>query len=63
MPHTAPVSPDANLPKSLGIPAITLGAGGEAGGAHTLYEGYRNAGGPDGICRALYTSLLVAKLT
>jgi len=36
-------STDANLPMSLGIPAITLGAGGEAGGAHTLDEWYRNA--------------------
>ncbi len=34
-----------------------------AGGGHTLYEWYRNAGGPDGICRALYTSSLVAELT
>jgi tripeptide aminopeptidase len=55
-------STDANLPMSLGIPAITLGAGGEAGGAHTLDEWYRNVGGTDGICRALYTSLLIAEL-
>ncbi len=53
-------STDANLPMSLGIPAITLGAGGEAGGAHTLKEWYRNTKGPEGICRALYTALLVA---
>ena len=56
-------STDANLPMSLGIPAITLGAGGEAGGAHTLNEWYRNKGGPDGICRALYTALLVTGLS
>ena len=55
-------STDANLPMSLGIPAITLGAGGEAGGAHTLDEWYRNVGGTDGICRALYTSVLIAEL-
>jgi acetylornithine deacetylase/succinyl-diaminopimelate desuccinylase-like protein len=53
-------STDANLPMSLGIPAITLGAGGEAGGAHTLEEWYRNTRGPEGVCRALYTVLLVA---
>jgi tripeptide aminopeptidase len=34
--HTS--STDANLPMSLGIPAITIGGGGEAGGAHTLNE-------------------------
>ncbi len=55
-------STDANLPMSLGIPAITLGAGGTAGGAHSLEEWYRNTGGPEGVCRALYTALLVAEL-
>ena len=34
--HTS--STDSNLPMSLGIPAITIGGGGEAGGAHTLKE-------------------------
>ncbi|HUA96984.1 MAG TPA: M20/M25/M40 family metallo-hydrolase [Terracidiphilus sp.] len=33
-------STDANLPLSLGIPALSLGAGGEGGGAHTLAEWY-----------------------
>ncbi|MGH9600466.1 MAG: M20/M25/M40 family metallo-hydrolase [Terracidiphilus sp.] len=33
-------STDANLPLSLGIPALSLGAGGEGGGAHTLGEWY-----------------------
>jgi len=56
-------STDANLPMSLGVPAITLGAGGEAGGAHTLEEWYRNTKGPEGICRALYTTLLMAGVT
>ena len=55
-------STDANLPMSLGIPAITLGAGGTTGGAHSLEEWYRNTGGPEGVCRALYTALLVAEL-
>jgi len=31
-------STDANLPLSLGIPALSMGAGGEGGGAHTLHE-------------------------
>ena len=53
-------STDANLPMSLGIPAITMGAGGTAGGIHTLDEWYRNERGPEGILRALYTLLLLA---
>ena len=53
-------STDANLPMSLGIPAITLGAGGAAGEVHTTNEWYRNEDGPVGIQRALYTLLLVA---
>jgi acetylornithine deacetylase/succinyl-diaminopimelate desuccinylase-like protein len=52
-------STDANVPMSVGVPAVTLGAGGEAGGAHTLDEWYRNDGGPDGVVRALLTALLV----
>jgi tripeptide aminopeptidase len=33
-------STDANLPLSLGVPALSIGAGGEGGGAHTLSEWY-----------------------
>lgn len=53
-------STDANLPMSLGIPAITLGAGGEAGDAHTPHEWYRNEKGPDGVVRALLTVLALS---
>ncbi len=59
-PELVASSTDSNLPMSMGIPAVTLGAGGEAGNAHTLDEWYRNTGGPEGICRALYTVLLMA---
>jgi acetylornithine deacetylase/succinyl-diaminopimelate desuccinylase-like protein len=52
-------STDANVPMSLGIPAVTMGAGGEGGQAHTLEEWYRNRDGPDGILRAVLTLLLV----
>jgi acetylornithine deacetylase/succinyl-diaminopimelate desuccinylase-like protein len=52
-------STDANVPMALGIPAITMGAGGEAGQAHTLQEWYRNVEGPEGILRALLTLLLL----
>lgn len=51
-------STDANLPMALGIPALTMGAGGRAGGAHTLGEWYDNHGGPEGIVRGLLTALL-----
>jgi acetylornithine deacetylase/succinyl-diaminopimelate desuccinylase-like protein len=50
-------STDANLPMSLGIPALTMGAGGMAGGIHTLDEWYSNQKGPEGILRALLTLL------
>jgi tripeptide aminopeptidase len=35
-----PSSTDSNVPISLGIPAVTLGGGGEYGGCHTLEEFY-----------------------
>lgn len=53
-------STDANVPMALGIPAITLGCGGEAGQAHTTEEWYRNVRGPDGLVRILHTVLLTA---
>lgn len=33
-------STDANIPLSLGVPSMSLGAGGDGGGAHTLEEWY-----------------------
>lgn len=59
-PETATSSTDANVPMSLGIPAVTVGGGGDAGGVHTTAEWYRNTNGPQGVLRALYTVLLVA---
>jgi len=58
LPTLLAASTDANLPMSLGIPSVTIGAGGRAGGAHTLEEWYDNTGGPAGIHRALLTVLL-----
>ncbi|HZL28911.1 MAG TPA: M20/M25/M40 family metallo-hydrolase [Acidobacteriaceae bacterium] len=37
-------STDANWPLSLGIPALAIGAGGTAGGIHTLHEWYDPTG-------------------
>ncbi|HSW28418.1 MAG TPA: M20/M25/M40 family metallo-hydrolase [Longimicrobiales bacterium] len=48
-------STDANAAMAEGIPALTMGGGGEAGFAHTTEEWYRNAGGPEGVLRALWT--------
>lgn len=59
-PFLAVSSTDANVPMALGIPAVTLGCGGEAGQAHTTEEWYRNVRGPEGIIRALHTILLTA---
>jgi len=61
-PHLGESSTDANIPMALGIPAVTLGCGGEAGKAHTTGEWYRNTHGAEGIVRALYTVVLAAGL-
>jgi tripeptide aminopeptidase len=52
-------STDANVPLSLGIPAISIGAGGSGGGAHTVAEWYSPEGRELGIRRIL---LLLAVL-
>jgi len=54
-PELVASSTDANIPMARGIPAITMGAGGEAGKAHTPEEWYRNERGPEGVFRALLT--------
>ena len=46
-------STDANIPLSLGIPAVSLGAGGEGGGAHTRGEWYSVKNRDLGLRRAL----------
>jgi acetylornithine deacetylase/succinyl-diaminopimelate desuccinylase-like protein len=48
-------STDANAAMAEGIPAITMGGGGEAGLTHTTEEWYRNVRGPEGVLRALWT--------
>jgi len=55
-------STDANIPLSLGIPAISLGAGGRSGNAHTLEEWYDPAGRELGLQRVALTVLSVAGL-
>jgi tripeptide aminopeptidase len=53
-------STDANIPLSMGIEAIAIGAGGNGGGAHSLDEWYEPAGRELGLKRALLTLLGVA---
>ena len=53
-------STDANVPLSLGIDAISIGAGGNGGGAHSLQEWYDPAGREMGLQRALLTLLGVS---
>jgi tripeptide aminopeptidase len=50
-------STDANLPLSLGIPAISLGAGGEGGGAHTQAEWFSAKDRDVGLKRVLLLTL------
>jgi tripeptide aminopeptidase len=53
-------STDANIPLSLGIDAISIGAGGSGGGAHSLQEWYDPTGREMGLKRALLTLLGIA---
>jgi len=53
-------STDANLPLSLGIPALSLGAGGDGGGAHTLAEWYSAKDREVGLKRVLLLTLAMA---
>lgn len=50
-------STDANIPLSQGIDAISIGAGGMGGGAHSLQEWYDATGRDAGLKRALLTLL------
>jgi hypothetical protein len=50
-------STDANIPISLGIPAITIGAGGLFGDSHRMSEWYEAEGREIGYKRALLIAL------
>ena len=54
-------STDSNLPISLGIPAITLGAGGTSGASHTLAEWYDPRERDKGLKRGLLVILGLVK--
>jgi acetylornithine deacetylase/succinyl-diaminopimelate desuccinylase-like protein len=58
--HTECASTDANIPLSLGIPAVSIGAGGHGGGAHTAQEWFSPEGRDLGLKRVfLILSLLL----
>lgn len=61
-PELATASTDANVPISLGIPAIAIGAGGRGGGVHTAGEWYDNTDGTLGVARALTVVVAAAEL-
>jgi tripeptide aminopeptidase len=56
-PHLDSSSTDSNVPISLGVPAVTLGAGGSSGNSHTLDEWYDPRGRDLGLKRALLVIL------
>jgi len=59
--HVDTSSTDANIPLSLGIPAISIGGGGAGGGAHTTQEWFRPEGRDLGLKRILLTLLLLMR--
>jgi len=58
----AGASTDSNQPMSLGIPAVTIGGGGEGGNWHSVNEWYKPVDGYLGPQRALMTILMLQGL-
>jgi tripeptide aminopeptidase len=54
-------STDANIPLFLGIPAVSIGAGGTGGGAHTPQEWFKPEGRDLGLKRILLTLALLLR--
>jgi tripeptide aminopeptidase len=54
-------STDANIPISLGIPSLSLGAGGDGGGAHTLGEWYSDKDRETGLRRILLLTVAMTE--
>jgi acetylornithine deacetylase/succinyl-diaminopimelate desuccinylase-like protein len=59
--HNDTSSTDANIPMSLGIPAVAIGAGGVGGGAHTTQEWFSPIGRDLGLKRIFLTLLLLMR--
>ena len=54
-------STDANIPLSMGIPALSIGAGGQGGGAHTPQEWFQPEGRDLALRRILLTLCLLLR--
>ncbi len=52
-------STDANVPLSMGIPAVSIGAGGQGGGAHSPSEWFHPEGRDLGLKRIFLTAVLL----
>jgi tripeptide aminopeptidase len=63
--HTEPriASTDANIPLALGVPAVSLGAGGDGGGIHTRAEWYNARGRELGLRRILLLLLACSSIS
>ena len=59
-PDLAMASTDANVPISLGIPAIAIGAGGRGGDTHSTAEWFDDVDGMRGVARAMAVIATVA---
>lgn len=57
--HLDCASTDANIPLSLGLPAISIGAGGQGGGAHTPQEWFHPEGREFGLRRIMLALCLL----
>ena len=57
--HLDCASTDANIPMALEFPAISIGAGGHGGGAHTMQEWFKAEGRDLGLKRILLTLCLL----
>jgi len=55
-------STDSNIPISMGIPAITIGVGGQSGNCHSLTEWYEPTGRELGLKRLLLLTVALAGL-
>lgn len=58
--NTSASSTDANLPISIGVPAITIGGGGQSTGSHSLGEAFTDT--PDDYVGIQWAALIVAAL-
>jgi len=54
-------STDANIPLSLGVPALSMGGGGEGGGAHTQAEWYSAKDRETGLRRVLLLTMAMVE--